>query len=125
MEYLATASKLETYTIYRATKDIPKAYTFTLKNQLCASARKINQYVTYAEATMVKQGDTPASEKRLSYLASAYAETKNLLEILKQCDEILTIKETVLEDWVCLIVKEQSAIAKERKSLIDRFKVKD
>ena len=122
MEYLATATKLETYTIKRATHDIPKTYTFTLKNPLCEAARKINMYVTYADATLSKQGDTKALEKRLNFLAMAYAETKNLLEIIKQCDEILTIKDTVLEEWTCLIIKEQAAIARERKSLIERYK---
>lgn len=124
MEYLASASKLELYTIKRATHDIPKTYTFTLRNPLCESARRINQYVTYAEATLVKKGDVEALEKRLSFLSWAYIETKNIFEILRICDETLPIKETVLEEWVGLILKEQAAIAKERRSLKDRFEAK-
>lgn len=122
IEYLSAATKLEIYTIKRASHDIPKAYTFTLKNPLCEAARRINQYVTYSEAVIVKKGDTEALETRLHYLALAYRETRNIFEILRICDEVLPIKETVLSEWTALILTEQSAIAKERKSLIDRTK---
>ena len=125
IQYLACATKLEIYTIKRASHDIPKAYSFTLKNPLCESARRINQYVTSADSTMMKPGDAEAYERRIQFLGCAYREARNMFEILRVCDEVLPIKETVLEEWSKLIIDEQMAIAAEKKSLRDRFEAKD
>lgn len=101
-----TAHELEKFTIL-AVKQIPKTYTFTLKVPLCESARKINQYIRYANSIYpVRNRDDfeTLKEMRRNYQRLARIELENFFELLRITSEIVPLKS--LETWVGYAVRE-------------------
>ncbi len=127
MEFMNTAHELEKFTIERSTRDIPKAYTFSLRKPLCDSARRINQYVTYANSVFPdRKRQTPEKylelcARRQSFQESAIIEIQNFLAILRLASEILPIKNTILEAWTGLVLKEEAVVKKWKQSDAERY----
>ena len=110
VEFLNTAHELEMHTIL-ASKQIPKTYTFTLKLPLCESARKINQYIRYANSIFPAPNRDDFEQlrsTRRSYQRAAQIEIQNYLEIMRVVSEILPIKN--LEEWVGYAVREADLV---------------
>ena len=106
VEFMNTAHELEKFTIL-AVKQIPKTYTFTLKVPLCESARKINQYIRYANSIYpVRNRDDfeALKEMRRNYQRLARIELENFFELLRITSEIVPLKN--LETWVGYAVRE-------------------
>lgn len=102
MEFLNSAHELELFTVQRASHDIPKAYTFTLKMPLCESARAINKYLIYANSIYPQSMED--FDQRRQYQRAAVCEIQNMLAILRLTSELLPIKDAALEHWTGLLL---------------------
>lgn len=110
MEFINSAHELEMYTIRLSVREnaIPKRYRYILGKPLCDAARRLNQYVIYANSIYPKiKGDY---ELRSHYQQMALAELQNIFELMRIVSELLPIKGTVLSEWTGIARKEDKAL---------------
>jgi hypothetical protein len=117
VEFLNTAHELEMFTIRAAHNEnvIPKRYRLTLGKDLMTSVRTIHANIVYANSLNplnVKDEEQRAHTYQLRYdhQKRAYIELQNLFAIMRIVSEILPEKDTVLEEWTGLVLKEESVL---------------
>jgi hypothetical protein len=120
MEFLNSAHEMEKFTIERATHDIPKTYTFTLRIPICESARKINKCLVYANSIYPENAED--YQRRRQYQKAAIYEIQNMLELLRLASEILPVKDSVLKRWTELLLSIERLTKCWTKSDRERFK---
>lgn len=122
MEFLNTAFELEKYTIQACHREnvIPKRYRLTKGMDLMRSANIIGNSVVYANSIYPK--DAEEYKTRVKYQRAAIREIQIMLKDLRLVSEILPVKESVLETWTGLLLKEEGSIKSWMRSDEKRFK---
>jgi hypothetical protein len=117
VEFLNTAHELEMFTIRAAHNEnvIPKRYRLTLGKDLMTSVRTIHANIVYANSLNplnVKDEEQRAHTYQLRYdrQKRAYIELQNLFAIMRVVSELLPVKDTVLEEWTGLVLKEEKVL---------------
>lgn len=123
LEFLNSSHQLELYTIRAAHREtvIPRRYRLTLGSKLTESARKINQYIAYANSL---RNDKPAELKvRLKYQRCAIIEIQNLIELVTLTSELFpSIKDGTIEEWTRLMISTENSVKRWKESDEKRFK---
>lgn len=111
MEFLNTAFELEKFTITACHREnvIPKRYRLTKGKELMESAKIIGNNVVYANSIFPKSKSD--YQRRVRFQQRAILEIQIMLKDLRLVSEIMTqIKDSVLEEWVGLLLKEERSI---------------
>lgn len=122
MEFMNTAFELEKFTIQACHREnvIPKRYRLSKGMDLMQSANTIGNNVVYANSIFPKTMEE--YKMRVKYQKSAIREIQIMLKDLRLVSEILPIKDTVLEEWTGLLLKEEGSIKSWMRSDAKRFK---
>jgi hypothetical protein len=122
MEFLNTAHELEMFTIRACHNEnvIPKRYRLTKGNELMESARTIHKNITYANSIFPTK--KKEYELRRNYQKRAMIEIQNMLALMRIVSELFPIKDSTLEEWVGLVLKEESALKNWISSDAKRYK---
>lgn len=121
MEFLNSAFELEKFTMQVVHREnvIPKRYRLTLGKSFMESAKIIDDCVIYANSIFPA---TPEEVKlRRQYQDKAIREIQIMLKDLRLAFEVLAVKDTILEQWTGLLLKEEKAIKAWRSSDKKRF----
>lgn len=111
MEFLNTAFELEKFTIQACHREnvIPKRYRLTKGKDLMESAKIIGNNVVYANSIFPKS--KAEYQKRVKFQQRAIWEIQIMLKDLRLVSEVFTqIKDSVLEEWTGLLLKEERSI---------------
>lgn len=122
MEFMNTAFELEKFTIQACHREnvIPKRYRLSKGMDLMRSANIIGNNVVYANSIFPKTREE--HKMRAKYQRSAIREIQIMLKDLRLVSEILPIKDTTLEEWTGLLLKEEGSIKSWMRSDAKRFK---
>lgn len=122
MEFMNTAFELEKFTIQACHREnvIPKRYRLSKGMDLMRSANIIGNNVVYANSIFPKTMEE--YKMRVKYQRNAIREIQIMLKDLRLASEILPIKDTVLEEWTGLLLKEEGSIKSWMRSDAKRFK---
>lgn len=122
MEFMNTAFELEKFTIQACHREnvIPKRYRLSKGMDLMRSANIIGNNVVYANSIFPKTMEE--YKMRVKYQKSAIREIQIMLKDLRLVSEILPIKDTTLEEWTGLLLKEEGSIKSWMRSDAKRFK---
>lgn len=109
VEFLHTAHELEIFTLkaIHNEKIIPKRYRLTYGSKILEHAITINNCVRTGNKIYLNKQNYP---KRAQCQRKAKYELELLIERLQVASEIFPIKDTVLETWTGLLLKEDKAI---------------
>lgn len=121
MEFLNTAFELEKFTMVSVHREnvIPKRYRLTKGADLITSAKTIGNNVVYANSIFPKTKSEYT--RRLKFQQRAVLEIQIMLKDLRLMSEILPIKDSVLEEWTRLLLREEENIKAWMKSDKGRF----
>jgi hypothetical protein len=111
VEFLNTAFELEKFTVQACHREnvIPKRYRLTLGNRLMESAKIIHNNIVYANTIRVNKKKDYV--RRMGFQYKALLEIQIMLKDLRLISELFTaIKDSVLEEWTGLIIKEEALI---------------
>ena len=122
MEFMNTAFELEKFTIQACHREnvIPKRYRLSKGMDLMRSANIIGNNVVYANSIFPITREE--YKMRAKYQRSAIREIQIMLKDLRLVSEILPIKDTTLEEWTGLLLKEEGSIKSWMRSDAKRFK---
>lgn len=122
MEFMNTAFELEKFTIQACHREnvIPKRYRLSKGMDLMRSANIIGNNVVYANSIFPKTMEE--YKMRVKYQRNAIREIQIMLKDLRLASEILPIKDTLLEEWTGLLLKEEGSIKSWMRSDAKRFK---
>jgi len=109
VEFLHTAHELELFTLkaIHNEKIIPKRYRLTYGTKILEHAITVNNCVKTGNGIYLNKQNYP---KRAQCQRKARYELELLLERLQVASEAFPIKDTTLEMWTGLILKEEKAL---------------
>jgi hypothetical protein len=120
MEFLATARKLEIYTIQKCV-NFPKRYTFYVSQPLAAAATRI--YEDVKRANSIYPLNQHEVQIRRDYFLHANAELQSMISQLEVAQELFGIEMDTLKYWMDIVDTEIRLVKAVLKS--DRARYKD
>ena len=120
LQFLATARKLQIYTIQKCVNTIPKRYTFFVAQNLSDSATAV--YANCKRGNSIYPLNQHEVQMRRDYFLKAYAELQNLVSQIEVAYELLHFEEKVLHEWAGLINEELKLIQAVLKKDRERYK---
>lgn len=103
-EFLATARKLQIFTIQKCVNAIPKRYTFYLSTPLVDSARRVYEHVKRGNS-IYPVNEHEAQMRRDCFL-QANAELYNLVSQIELAHEMVGFDPKIMQEWSNLISTE-------------------
>ena len=120
MEFLATARKLEIYTIQKCV-NFPKRYTFYVSQPLAAAATRI--YEDVKRGNSIYPLNQHEVQIRRDYFLHANAELQSMISQLEVAQELFGIEMDTLKYWMDIVDTEIRLVKAVLKS--DRARYKD
>lgn len=120
MEFLATARKLQAFTIQKCVNTIPKRYTFYIGTHLADSATAI--YDLVKKGNSIYPLNAHEVQMRRDYFLRAYAELQSLVSQIELAHEIVKFDPAVLGEWSSLISTEIKMVKAVLKADRERYK---
>ena len=120
MEFLATARKLQAFTIQKCVNTIPKRYTFYIGTYLADSATAVYSWVK--KGNSIYPLNAHEVQMRRDCFLHAYAELQNLISQIELAHEIIQFDPKILGDWSELIDTEIRLVKAVLKSDRERYK---
>lgn len=119
MEFLATARKLQIYTIQKCV-NFPKRYTFYVSQPLSNAATRVYEYVKCANSIYpLNQHEV---QLRRDYLLKANAELNNIASQLEVAQELFGIDMDTMMKWAEIVNTEIKLVKATMKADRDRYK---
>ena len=103
-EFLATARKLQIFTIQKCVNTIPKRYTFFIATPLADSARKV--YECVKRGNSINPTNVHEVQLRRDWFIQANAELYNLISQIEVAYEMIHFDPAIMKDWSGLISTE-------------------
>ena len=119
MEFLATARKLEIYTIQKCV-NFPKRYTFYVSQPIANAATRI--YEDVKRGNSVYPTNQHEAQLRRDYFLSAYAELQSMISQLEVAQELFGIEPDTLKYWMEMVDAEISLVRAVLKNDRARYK---
>lgn len=119
MEFLATARKLQIYTIQKCV-NFPKRYTFYVSQPLANAATRVYEYVKCANS--IYPLNQHEAQLRRDCLIKANAELNSIASQLEVAQELFGIDMETLMYWAELINTEIKLVKAVMKNDRDRYK---
>lgn len=120
MEFLATARKLQAFTIRKCVNTIPKRYTFYVGTHLVDSATAVYEWVKRGNS--IYPLNAHEVQMRRDCFLNAHAELQNLVSQLELAYEIVPFDADVLGEWSSLICTEIKLVKAVMKADRERYK---
>lgn len=119
-EFLASARKLQVYTIQKCVNAVPKRYTFYIGQPLAESAKEVYRQVKRGNS-IYPLNQHEAQMRRDCFLL-AHAELQSLVSQIELANEILGFHPEVLAGWSELLSSEIRMVKAVMKSDRERYK---
>jgi hypothetical protein len=119
MEFIATARKLEIYSIQKCV-NFPKRYTFYVSQPIANAATRI--YEDVKRANSIYPMNQHEAQMRRDYLLRANAELQSMVSQLEVAQELFGIEMDTLKYWVDIIDTEIRLVKAVIKSDRERYK---
>jgi len=103
-EFLATARKLQVFTIHKCVNAIPKRYTFFIATPLADSARKV--YECVKRGNSINPTNAHEVQLRRDWFIQANAELYNLVSQIEVAYEMIHFDPAIMTEWSGLISTE-------------------
>ena len=120
MEFLATARKLQAFTIQKCVNTIPKRYTFYVGTHLADSATAIYEWVKRGNS--IYPLNAHEVQMRRDCFLKAYAELQSLVSQIELAHEIIQFDPAILGEWSGLIATEMKLVKAVLKADRERYK---
>ncbi len=104
MEFLATARKLQIFTIQKCVNAIPKRYTFFIATPLADSARRV--YECVKRGNSIYPTNPHEAQLRRDWFLQANAELYNLVGQIEVAHEMIHFDPAIMREWSGLISAE-------------------
>ena len=105
-EFLATARRLQIFTIQKCVNAIPKRYTFFIATPLADSARRVYECVKRGNSINPTPGNAHEVQLRRDWFLQANAELYNLVGQIEVANELVHFDPAILKDWSGMISTE-------------------
>ena len=119
MEFIATARKLEIYSIQKCV-NFPKRYTFYISQPIANAATRI--YEDVKRANSIYPMNQHEAQMRRDYLIRANSELQSMVSQLEVAQELFGIEMDTLKYWVDIIDTEIRLVKAVMKSDRERYK---
>lgn len=103
-EFLATARKLQIFTIQKCVNAIPKRYTFYIATPMADSARRV--YEDVKRGNSINPVNQHEVQIRRDWFLQANAELYNLVGQIEVAHELVKFDPAILREWSGLISTE-------------------
>jgi len=123
MEFLATARKLQAFTIHKCVNAVPKRYTFYIGTHLADSAIAIYEWLKRGNS--IYPLNPHEVQMRRDCFLRAYAELQSLVSQIELANEILQFDPNILAEWSRLISTEIKLVKAVLKADRERYKNMD
>ena len=123
MEFLATARKLQAFTIHKCVNAVPKRYTFYIGTHLADSATAIYEWLKRGNS--IYPLNPHEVQMRRDCFLRAYAELQSLVSQIELANEILQFDPNILAEWSRLISTELKLVKAVLKADRERYKNMD
>lgn len=123
MEFLATARKLQAFTIHKCVNAVPKRYTFYIGTHLADSATAIYEWLKRGNS--IYPLNPHEVQMRRDCFLRAYAELQSLVSQIELANEILQFDPNILAEWSRLISTEIKLVKAVLKADRERYKNMD
>ncbi len=123
MEFLATARKLQAFTIHKCVNAVPKRYTFYIGTHLADSATAIYEWTKRGNS--IYPLNPHEVQMRRDCFLKAYAELQSLVSQIELANEIIPFNPDVLAEWSSLINTELKMVKAVLKADRERYKNMD
>lgn len=123
MEFLATARKLQAFTIHKCVNAVPKRYTFYIGTHLADSATAIYEWLKRGNS--IYPLNPHEVQMRRDCFLRAYAELQSLVSQIELANEILQFDANILAEWSRLISTELKLVKAVLKADRERYKNMD
>ena len=120
LEFLATARKLQAFTIHKCVNTVPKRYTFYIGTHLADSATAIYEWVKRGNS--IYPLNSHEVQMRRDCFLKAYAELQSLVSQIELAHEIIQFDPNVLAEWSSLINTELKMVKAVLKADRERYK---
>ena len=119
-EFLATARKLQIFTIQKCVNAIPKRYTFYLATPLADSSRRVYEYVKRGNS--INPTNAHEVQMRRDQFLLAVAELYSLVSQIELSHELLRFDPAIMQEWSKLISTEIKLVKGLLKADRERYK---
>lgn len=119
-EFLATARKLQIFTIQKCVNAVPKRYTFFIATPLADCARRV--YENVKRGNSINPVNAHEVQLRRDWFLQAIAELYNLVGQIEVAHELLQFDPAIMTEWSGLISKEIKLVKGIVKSDRERYK---
>ena len=119
MEFLATARKLEIYTIQKCV-NFPKRYTFYVSQPIAHAATRI--YEDVKRGNSIYPTNQHEAQMRRDYMLHAYAELQSMVSQLEVAQELFGIEPDTLKYWMEMVNAEMILVRAVLKNDKERYK---
>ena len=119
-EFLATARKLQIFTIQKCVNAIPKRYTFFIATPLADCARRV--YENVKRGNSINPVNAHEVQLRRDWFLQANAELYNLVGQIEVAHEMLQFDPAIMKEWSGLISTEIKLVKGILKSDRERYK---
>ena len=119
MEFLATARKLEIYTIQKCV-GFPKRYTFYVSQPIANAATRI--YEDVKRGNSIYPTNQHEAQMRRDFFLNAYAELQSMVSQLEVAQELFGIEPDTLKYWMEMVDAEMRLVRAVLKNDRARYK---
>ena len=119
-EFLATARKLQIFTIQKCVNTIPKRYTFFIATPIADCARRV--YENVKRGNSINPTNAHEVQLRRDWFLQANAELYNLVSQIEVAYEMLHFDPAVMQEWSGLISTEIKLVKGIMKADRERYK---
>ena len=119
MEFLATARKLEIYTIQKCV-NFPKRYTFYVSQPIANAATRI--YENVKRGNSIYPLNQHEVQMRRDYFLNAYIELQSMVSQIEVAQELFGIEMETMKYWMEIIISEIRLVRAVLKNDRERYK---